>query len=463
MTCYSPACSGIPNADAVRYFCQEILPLVRRDVPGARLLIAGQSPPPDVRALAASDAVSLLPDVADIVPCYQRARLAVVPLRAGGGTRLKILEAMALGRAVVSTTIGCEGLGVSPGRDILIADEPEAFAAGVVSLLRDTAARAALAARARQTVESAYDWPLLAARQLAVYRSLTNGAAAVRGRFHLYLSPHFDDAILSCGGLIHAQRQAGERVGVFTLCGGSPGPDAVSPLARQYDAKWSGSGGGLALRRAENAAALSTWGVSCWDGITPDAIYRNGPEAPYYPSREDLFGEPHSQDAAAVLPLWEPQLKQIAAEQGRAVLLYAPLGVGGHVDHELTRRLAQHMAEAGWTVQFYEDYPYVELTPDGVREAQARFGPCGWNSRTVAIDVRTKIQVVRTYRSQIGTVFGGEKEMVRRICEFTAGTSCAIEARERLRRRLAPGGLRLRAWRKLFGYHAHAERIWMWN
>ncbi|MGO9230529.1 MAG: glycosyltransferase [Bryobacteraceae bacterium] len=452
-----------PNADAVRYFCQEILPLVRRDVPGARLLIAGQSPPPDVRALAASDAVSLLPDVADIVPCYQRARLAVVPLRAGGGTRLKILEAMALGRAVVSTTIGCEGLGVSPGRDILIADEPEAFAAGVVSLLRDTAARAALAARARQTVESAYDWPLLAARQLAVYRSLTNGAAAVRGRFHLYLSPHFDDAILSCGGLIHAQRQAGERVGVFTLCGGSPGPDAVSPLARQYDAKWSGSGGGLALRRAENAAALSTWGVSCWDGITPDAIYRNGPEAPYYPSREDLFGEPHSQDAAAVLPLWEPQLKQIAAEQGRAVLLYAPLGVGGHVDHELTRRLAQHMAEAGWTVQFYEDYPYVELTPDGVREAQARFGPCGWNSRTVAIDVRTKIQVVRTYRSQIGTVFGGEKEMVRRICEFTAGTSCAIEARERLRRRLAPGGLRLRAWRKLFGYHAHAERIWMWN
>jgi len=165
-----------PNADAVRFFCREILPLVRLQIPDARLLIAGQSPPPDLRALARSDSVVLLADVADIVPCYQRARLAVVPLRAGGGTRLKILEAMALGRAVVSTTIGCEGIDVSHGRDILVADQAEAFAACVVSLLRDPAARAALAARARQTVERGYDWPLLAARQLAVYTSPTPGA-----------------------------------------------------------------------------------------------------------------------------------------------------------------------------------------------------------------------------------------------------------------------------------------------
>jgi glycosyltransferase involved in cell wall biosynthesis len=161
----------------VRFFCREILPLVRLQIPDARLLIAGQSPPPDVRALARSDSVVLLADVADIVPCYQRARLAVAPLRAGGGTRLKILEAMALGRVVVSTTIGCEGIDVSHGRDILVADQAEAFAACVVSLLRDPAARAALAARARQTVERGYDWPLLAARQLAVYSSLQESRA----------------------------------------------------------------------------------------------------------------------------------------------------------------------------------------------------------------------------------------------------------------------------------------------
>jgi len=94
-----------PNADAARFFCQQILPLIRREVPDARLLVVGQSPSPEVRSLAALDAVSVLSDVPDIVPCYQRARLAVAPLRAGGGTRLKILQAMAMGRALVSTSI----------------------------------------------------------------------------------------------------------------------------------------------------------------------------------------------------------------------------------------------------------------------------------------------------------------------------------------------------------------------
>jgi sugar transferase (PEP-CTERM/EpsH1 system associated) len=158
-----------PNTDAVRFFCRDILPRIRREVPDARLLIVGQSPPPELRSLVTSEAVALGADVAGVVPYYRRARLAVVPLRAGSGTRLKILEAMALGRPVVSTSVGCEGIGVTHGRDILIADGPEDFAVCVVSLLRDSALRAALAACARGTVEQSYDWQALAARQLEVY------------------------------------------------------------------------------------------------------------------------------------------------------------------------------------------------------------------------------------------------------------------------------------------------------
>jgi LmbE family N-acetylglucosaminyl deacetylase len=304
---------------------------------------------------------------------------------------------------------------------------------------------------------------ILGAKRLAGHSSLANGEGASQDRLHLYLSPHFDDAILSCGGLIHAQRQAGEQVGVLTLCAGLPGRNARSPLARRYEADWRGSGGGMVIRRAENASALSSWGVSSWDGSARDAIYRNGTGAPYYPTREDLFGEPHPQDPAALLPLWETEVKQIASEHGRAVLLYAPLGVGGHVDHELTRRLAQHMGEAGWAVRFYEDYPYVELTPDGIPEALARFGPHTWISQTFAIDVRAKIEAVRSYRTQIGRVFGCKEDMVRRISGFTAETACALSARERMRRWLAPDGLRLRFWRRVLGYHAHAERLWMWS
>jgi sugar transferase (PEP-CTERM/EpsH1 system associated) len=451
-----------PNTDAVLFFFHKILPLVRREVPDARLLIAGQNPPPEVRALAASGPALLLSDVADMTPCYRRARLVVVPLRAGGGTRLKILEAMALGRAVVSTSIGCEGIGVSHGRDILIADEPEAFAAGVVSLLRDEAARAALTARARQTVERDYDWPILAAKQLEVYSSLVRREESARGCLHLYLSPHLDDAILSCGGLIHAQRQAGERVGVLTLCAGFPERAALTPLAEQYEATWSEAGEAIAVRRAEDAAALANWGVRYWHGGTLDAIYRRRAGAPYYPERSDLFREPHTGDAAALLPAWEALVKHIEAEHGLSVVLYAPLGVGGHIDHELTRQLAERLGDAGRTVHFYEDYPYAELAPGGIEAAQARFGPRAWTSRTVAIDAHAKIEAVRNYRSQIGRVFGCDKDLVRRISGFTAETACAINPWERMRRSLAPGGLRLRLWRRVLGYHAHAERVWTW-
>jgi len=163
---------------------------------------------------------------------------------------------------------------------------------------------------------------------------------------NLYLSPHLDDAILSCGGLIHAQRQAGDRVGVLTLCAGSPGSSALSTLARQYESAWGESGDGMALRRAENAAILSSWGVQNWGCSVGDAIYRAGKGVPYYETRADLFREPRPQDAAYLLPFWEARVRQLTEEEGPGILLYAPLGVGGHVDHELARRMGQRMLAA---------------------------------------------------------------------------------------------------------------------
>jgi LmbE family N-acetylglucosaminyl deacetylase len=279
----------------------------------------------------------------------------------------------------------------------------------------------------------------------------------------LYLSPHLDDAILSCGGLIFAQLQAGERVGVLTLCAGSPFPGALSPLAQQYESAWGESGEGMAARRAENAAILSSWGVESWECSVQDAIYRADNGVAYYDTRSDLFREPRPQDAAALLPFWEARVRDLAEGQAPNILLYAPLGVGGHVDHELARRLGQRMGEVGWRVCFYEDYPYIELEAGGVQAAQARFGMHTWTSRTVAIDVLAKIEAVRGYHTQIGRVFGSEKDLAQRVKGFTAETACAVNRWERMRRRLAPSGLRLRIWRRALGYHAHAERIWTWS
>jgi sugar transferase (PEP-CTERM/EpsH1 system associated) len=148
----------LPNADAVTFFCLEILPLIRREEPDVTFTIVGRSPTPAVRRLAEDRGVEVTGRVEDIRPYLAASSVYVVPLRIGGGTRLKIFEAMAAGRAVVSTAIGAEGLPVEHGRHLLLADAPADFARAVVTLLRDADARATLAREARAIVTERYDW-----------------------------------------------------------------------------------------------------------------------------------------------------------------------------------------------------------------------------------------------------------------------------------------------------------------
>lgn len=161
-----------PNADAVRWMVREILPRVRRAVAAARLVVVGRGPGEDLRAMAASGVFELHADVPDILPYYRRCCASLVPLRAGGGTRLKILEAMALARPVVSTSVGCEGLETVHGQHLWIGDTPEEFAAHVITLLRDESGRRAVMQRARRFVEENHDWPALGRKQCEFYREL---------------------------------------------------------------------------------------------------------------------------------------------------------------------------------------------------------------------------------------------------------------------------------------------------
>jgi sugar transferase (PEP-CTERM/EpsH1 system associated) len=152
----------LPNEDAMLHFCREILPAVRRSEPGVSLQIVGRDPTPAVRRLAREPGVEVTGTVDDIRPYLARAGAVVVPLRVAGGTRLKIFEAMAMGKAVVATSVGAEGLPVADGRDLLIADDPERFAAAVVRVIRDADLRGRLGAAARHLVESRYDWAVVA-------------------------------------------------------------------------------------------------------------------------------------------------------------------------------------------------------------------------------------------------------------------------------------------------------------
>lgn len=151
-----------PNQDAARYFVSEILPLLRRSRPDLECIFVGRSPPADIQALAAMPGVHITGTVDDIRPYVSRAAVYVVPLRIGGGSRLKILEALAMGRAVVSTTVGAEGLDVVPDRHVVLVDDPRAFAKSVSQLLDDPERCLDLATEGRRLVERCYGWDALA-------------------------------------------------------------------------------------------------------------------------------------------------------------------------------------------------------------------------------------------------------------------------------------------------------------
>lgn len=149
----------MPNVDAVLYFLSEILPLIRDKLPDATFTIAGRSPDAKVlRAVQGLAGVFVTGKVEDMRPYLWGSKISVVPIRIGGGTRLKIYECMAAGVPVVSTTVGAEGLHYQDGTDIVLADDPGSFAAACVRLLSDDAARSAMAHNALESAQKEFSW-----------------------------------------------------------------------------------------------------------------------------------------------------------------------------------------------------------------------------------------------------------------------------------------------------------------
>jgi sugar transferase (PEP-CTERM/EpsH1 system associated) len=158
-----------PNVDAVLWFAREVLPLVRAEVPEARFVVAGQRPHGRLDVLRDDPAVTLTGWVEDTRPYIADAAVYVAPLRMGGGTRFKLLEAMAMGKPVVATSLGAEGFPVTHNRELLVADTAADFAAAVVALLRTPEQREELGQAGRVFVEQRYDWRVIVPRVEAAY------------------------------------------------------------------------------------------------------------------------------------------------------------------------------------------------------------------------------------------------------------------------------------------------------
>jgi len=160
------------NKDAVLYFWKDIYPILKREYPQVKMTFVGTAPPKEI-----ADAVQKDPQVKatgfvdDIRPYIDEAAVMVVPIRIGSGTRLKILDAMAMGKAIVSTSVGCEGLNVNDGKDILIADSPEDFAGKTIELLKNADKRVNLERNAIELAKS-YNWDLIGEKQEAAYEDV---------------------------------------------------------------------------------------------------------------------------------------------------------------------------------------------------------------------------------------------------------------------------------------------------
>lgn len=251
---------------------------------------------------------------------------------------------------------------------------------------------------------------------------------------HVYLSPHLDDAVLSCGGAIYHHATAGEPVQVITVFAGEYTGDKRSPFAQVQHDQWGNWSQIMALRRAEDKAALTLLGAEGRYLDHLDAVYRSDANGAWmYVNLKTLFGELHPADPLAGDGTVElaDQFARIIPRDGRQVI-YAPLAIGHHVDHQIIHMAARHLLAMGYRVVFYEDYPYAER-PGVLESALTEDG--GGRIETIPLepaDLMAKVSALRYYGTQMAVLFGGVEAMPNRVWAFAATRSPGTALAERI-------------------------------
>jgi LmbE family N-acetylglucosaminyl deacetylase len=245
----------------------------------------------------------------------------------------------------------------------------------------------------------------------------------------IYLSPHLDDVVLSCGGQIAQQTRLGKRVLVVTVCAGDPPPRSLaSVFVQELHARW-GVYDPVATRRAEDLASLAVLGAEALHLNVLDCIYRLGPQSggPLYPDEEALFGAVAEQDKGLIEQIAN-QLRRLEPLWGAAV--YAPLSIGYHVDHQLARAAAERWGAPGGLLAYYEDYPYAEDPSEaGAGLVDSLVPSLVWLD---SLDMACKAAAVACHRSQLSTFFDGEAEMARRLAAFASLRAAGAGLAERV-------------------------------
>ena len=247
---------------------------------------------------------------------------------------------------------------------------------------------------------------------------------------HVYLSPHYDDISLSCGGTIHKQIQAGQSVLVITICAAPPpAHDPLSPFAQSLHQKWGGLEDVVAARRAEDEVAMVILEVDSVRLNITDCIYRGRVQDKmwYYNNDAELFGQIHADDATLSHDIAEAILGTVT--QDTNTTLYAPLTVGHHVDHQLVHAAALRLQNLGWEVAFYEDYPYVDpgyrphgqANPYDLEATIAHLQQANLKPQVQFFsenNLQAKIESIAAYASQLQMLFGGRVNLETQVRNY---------------------------------------------
>jgi LmbE family N-acetylglucosaminyl deacetylase len=235
----------------------------------------------------------------------------------------------------------------------------------------------------------------------------------------IYLSPHLDDAALSCGGRIYQERQAGLSVLVLNIFAGDPPPAATeTAFVAELHARWELDSNPVQARRAEDKRALALLDAASLYWELPDCIYRRHPATGQflYYTEKHLSGPLHPSEEELVKAVTQRLAALPLALGGR---VYAPLTVGGHVDHRLARQAAEAWGAPGGELVYYEDYPYAERP--GALAAVLKDG--NWRDEIAPLaerEMAAKITAIACYDSQISTFFSDVDEMAQRLRAYAA-------------------------------------------
>jgi LmbE family N-acetylglucosaminyl deacetylase len=212
----------------------------------------------------------------------------------------------------------------------------------------------------------------------------------------IYISPHFDDVVLSCGGVIYQQTSQGDEVVVVTVCAGDSKEFPRSAFAIELEERWGTGDLAVDIRRGEDKRACAMLGAEMIRLPIPDAIYRTSREGdPYYASEESILGRLHPSESELV----DEVALMLERECSQFSIIYAPIGYGGHVDHRLTRKAIEQLGKGTW---YYRDFPYairggaipMELDlPDG-EEILVHLSE---------VEISLWSEAVKEYRSQLST------------------------------------------------------------